>query len=463
LPASGAQAAFPGKNGKIAFARHDPNEEYQDLFTANPDGSGTSRLTFEGIAGNPAWAPDGVAFAWDDLCCTTSTTTGGAIASDDAIGPAWSPDGTKVVFRAFLDGLVVSNPDGSGRVRLGVFGYDPAWSPDGTQIAFESGNDIYVVDADGTSQTPLVNDPATDSSPNWSPDGSKIAFHSTRDGNTEVYVMDADGSDETRLTNTSGAGELLPAWSPDGKKIAFQRTISFTDEIWIMNADGSGQQQVTNNTSSTFDDFQPDWQPLPINGYPRPKGATPIYVSLVPAYKPCTSPNREHGGPLVVASCNPPAQESAVATVGTLDANGNPAKSLGFADIRVKVGNPATPADEADLNLRVQISDVRKVDLSDYTGELQARPLLRITDKLNSPSPGGPGAATTQDVPFPFAVPCAPTGDTTIGSLCDVVTSADAVLPGTVIEERRSNWQLQRFDVYDDSATLFATQGIFVP
>ena len=96
-------------------------------------------------------------------------------------------------------------------------------------------------------------------------------------------------------------------------------------------------------------------------------------------------------------------------------------------------------------------------------GSSRRRPLLRITDRLNTPSPGGPGGATTEDVPFPFAVPCTGTADTTIGSLCDVLTRADAVLPGTVIEERRSNWQLQRFDVYDDSATLFATQGIFVP
>src|SRR6185503_8720219 len=179
---------------------------------------------------------------------------------------------------------------------------------------------------------------------------------------------------------------------------------------------------------------------------------TPMYVSLVPAYAACTAPNRQHGAPLAVSSCNPPVQESAVATVGTLDANGNPAKSVGFAELRVKVGNPATPADEADVNLHVRMTDVRKPDLTDYVGELAARPLLRITDKLNSPHPGGPGAGTTEDTPFPFAVPCAVTGDTTIGSLCDVVTSADAVLPGSVVEERRSNWQVQRFDLYDGGA-----------
>ena len=44
--------------------------------------------------------------------------------------------------------------------------------------------------------------------------------------------------------------------------------------------------------------------------YPRPKGAGPLRVSLVPAYDECTAPNREHGPPLAYPSCNPPAQSS---------------------------------------------------------------------------------------------------------------------------------------------------------
>ena len=43
----------------------------------------------------------------------------------------------------------------------------------------------------------------------------QIAFASDRDGNGEVYVMDADGSNQTRLTNNP-AFDFGPAWSPDG-------------------------------------------------------------------------------------------------------------------------------------------------------------------------------------------------------------------------------------------------------
>ena len=62
-----------------------------------------------------------------------------------------------------------------------------------------------------------------------------------------------------------------------------------------MNADGSNQTRITNTATQREDD--PDWQPLPV-AYPRPKGATPTRVSLVPAYRQCTSPDRTHGPPL---------------------------------------------------------------------------------------------------------------------------------------------------------------------
>ena len=72
-------------------------------------------------------------------------------------------------------------------------------------IAFTSDRDgnfeIYVMDADGTAQTNLTNNPASDAVPAWSPDGTKIAFFSDRDGNREIYVMDADGTNPTRLTS----------------------------------------------------------------------------------------------------------------------------------------------------------------------------------------------------------------------------------------------------------------------
>ena len=76
-------------------------------------------------------------------------------------------------------------------------------------------------------------------------------------------------------------------------------------------------------------------------GYPRPRGATPLRVSLVPAYNQCSSPNRTHGPALAFPSCNPPAQTSTTATIGTPDANGAQANSTGFVRLEALVGHRA--------------------------------------------------------------------------------------------------------------------------
>jgi hypothetical protein len=131
------------------------------------------------------------------------------------------------------------------------------------------------------------------------------------------------------------------------------------------------------------------------------------------------------------------------------------------------------PGPNADVRFDVSITDVRKKgDLSDYTGELRADAALRITDKNNAPNPGGPGPGTVSDTDFPFTVPCAATTDPTIGSTCSVSTSANAVVPNSVVTGQRAIWELGQVKVYDGGvggvagsadATLFMDQGIFTP
>jgi hypothetical protein len=140
------------------------------------------------------------------------------------------------------------------------------------KIAFHRNGEIYVMNADGSEQTNISNNPAFDGYPHWSPDGKKIAFMTSRDGiNYEIYVMNADGSEQTRLTNNADIDEQ-PSWSPDGTEIAF---ISSRDyQVYVMNADGSEQTNISNNPA-VHDN--PDWGPATAT---EPEDTTPPVITV---------------------------------------------------------------------------------------------------------------------------------------------------------------------------------------
>jgi Tol biopolymer transport system component len=507
LPAS-AHAAFPGKDGKIAFT-HRANGKY-DIWVMNADGSGKTQLTdsTQDLVGSsePAWSAAGarIAFVRDYSIWTMNADGGGkgeVIANDSsgsALDPAWSPDGSKIVFvrvHCIYDPqydcnskLHVANADGTGDTEVNTGSLSPvvpAWSPDGGSIVYEGvtgdlvfviGRDLYTIDPDGSHPTRLTYTNADEAyfTPDWSPDGARLVFARTGDPSLGIYLMNRDGSGQTSI---SSVGSVGVSWSPDQTKIAFDHSpggAAGGSEVYVMNPNGSGVTQLTNDPASDVYSYQPDWQPLPINSFPRPKGATPVFTSLTVAYKPCTSGNRTHGPPLAADSCSPPVQTSDYLTVGTLDANGQKANATAWVGQRTIVGNPSTPADEADVKLTASLSDVRQKDLSDYPGELQIQTTRRMTDKDNTPAPnGGTGAATVRDLRFSATVPCGTTSDTTIGSLCSLDTTADTLVPGSVKEGMRSIWELSQVLLYDGGSdgqasttsdnTLFMDEGIFVP
>ena len=139
------------------------------------------------------------------------------------------------------------------------------------------------------------------------------------------------------------------------------------------------------------------------DGYARPVSASPLVVSLVPAYNAClpAGANRTHGPPLENPSCNPPVQSSGFVTVGTSDANSNSAQSVGSVAYRVCLASPCGSGTAPDIKLLASVKDVRnKTGLTDYVGELQARVNLRITDRANGGSLTD--AATLGDRAFSF-------------------------------------------------------------
>jgi len=264
--ASGADLgpAWSPDGRRIAFARFttdSPSSGTYDIYTMNADGSGVTRLTdvlpvsssgspYQGDDFGAQWSPDGTKIAFwggsidagtGDLFVANADGTGVtrivevdyfgiSVSQSDRV--AWSPDGARIAFPDGFGAIYVVNADGSGAARLtsSYGGYDssPAWSPDGTKIAFQRYTSctttggvqpcdmttIHVMLADGSGATRLTEYAAY--WPTWSPDGTQLAFHGRRPGDgdgSDIYTINADGSGVTRLTVTPDA-EYQPAWSP---------------------------------------------------------------------------------------------------------------------------------------------------------------------------------------------------------------------------------------------------------
>jgi dipeptidyl aminopeptidase/acylaminoacyl peptidase len=107
---------------------------------------------------------------------------------------------------------------------------DPQVAPDGKRVVYvrtsmdimkdQPRANLWIINADGTENRPLLSSRQSYSSPRWSPDGKRLAYISGAEGSPQMYVRWMDTGQTALITNLQkGPGSLT--WSPDGQWIAF--------------------------------------------------------------------------------------------------------------------------------------------------------------------------------------------------------------------------------------------------
>jgi Tol biopolymer transport system component len=251
----------------------------------------TGSEDFEGYPCHPRWSPDGktIYFRWGRGHIVAVPSQGGNLSpihssKDTQLievlpggGNDMSPDGKKIVFSAYKEGVrpvevnIWTVPAEGGKPTQITKSPDqdrfPCWSPDGKSIAFtrptekskdEYVTNIYIVPAEGGEVRQLTTeaDRVNYASIKWAPDGDQIAYFSV---DKTINVKPLQGGEPrvvVKLENVHGHCEL--SWSPDGKELAY----TSEGRIMVVSLGGGEPREIkTGILNEEVQNFHIDWSP----------------------------------------------------------------------------------------------------------------------------------------------------------------------------------------------------------
>ncbi len=260
-PASSASpqptVAPAAPRGRLAFTvRRGDRPEDNYIWVMNADGTAAKEILKR--ASEPAFSPDGTRIAfyqWTDgifVANADGTNVKKILGETNAGFLSWSNDGRWIAFsvRPGRSGNIVTDaiaPDGTGR-RSVTIGWSPSWSPDDALVVFQTcrgaGCGIYKAPSTGGEAVPIITDDGGLAA--FSTDGKRILYQKDVDGVKHLFMINADGSGKKQLT--SGASlHVSGNWSPDGNFIFYRSPEGGTWGIWRMNTDGSNRVKLAND------------------------------------------------------------------------------------------------------------------------------------------------------------------------------------------------------------------------
>ena len=277
--ANAEDPAVSRDGSRLAFARRDSGGQYRIYVAplANPDLATVLTMTTAAVYDHrqPAWSPDGSRIVYHGLrdLWVVSTTDFRAtrLTTDDAADrdPVWSPDGRSVYFSSDRGGARVlwrvAASGGSAMPLTGGHGPEryPSVSTDGARLVYstlDANADLAIRDLDGGAEQ-LTGSDRAEANPIFAPDGRSLVFVSDRTGRYQLWAQPiergAASGEARRLTDQAGTVSA-PAYSPDGRWIAFYSVIQGQRDIWVVSSSGGSPIQLTNDPA---EDVHPDWSP----------------------------------------------------------------------------------------------------------------------------------------------------------------------------------------------------------